>query len=167
MEFFKKILQLPEVASAHGGELDNLLVYVHLLMAALFVGWLGYFLYCLFRFSGKANPKADYVGARSHFSSYAEVAVAGIEAVLLLGFAVPLWSRAVGDLPDPKKATDIQIMAQQFQWNAHFAGADGKWGHQDIKFASAGNPFGIDPQDAAAKDDFSGLRDPFKVPINK
>lgn len=167
MDSLKKLLQLPEVASAHGEGLDTLLLYVHLLMATLFVGWLAFFIYTVFRFRKSANPKADYVGARSHFSSYAEVAVAGIEGLLLLGFAVPLWSKAVDKLPDPKKALDIQIMAQQFQWNAHYKGADGKWGKQDIKFANSGNPFGIDVANEDAKDDFTLLREPFYLPVNK
>jgi cytochrome c oxidase subunit II len=164
MEFLSRILQLPEVASAHGVEIDRLLVYIHLLMAALFAGWLAYFLFVILRFRKSANPKASYEGTKSHVSSYAEIAVAVIEAVLLLGFAVPIWARAVDRLPDPKKAIDVQIMGMQFQWNAHLAGADGKWGKQDIKFASSGNPFGIDPNDPAGKDDVVCLREPFLVP---
>jgi cytochrome c oxidase subunit II len=167
MDSLKSLLQLPDVASAHGEGLDTLLLYVHILMASLFVGWFSYFVYTVFKFRKSANPKADYVGARSHFSSYAEVAVAGIEGLLLLGFAVPLWSKAVDKLPDPKKTLDIQIMAQQFQWNAHYKGADNTWGKQDIKFASSANPFGIDVSDAGAKDDFALLREPYLVPVNK
>ena len=58
-------------------------------------------------------------------------------------------------------------MAQQFQWNAHYKGADNLWGKQDIKFANSANPFGIDASDPAAKDDFALLREPYLVPVNK
>lgn len=168
MEFFSKLLQLPEVASAHGKQLDDLQIYVHLLMAVLFVGWLAFFIYAVFKHRKSAHPKADYVGARGHFSTYAEVGVAAIEGLLLLGFAVPLWAKAVGDgFPEEKNAVVIQIMAQQFAWNAHYAGPDGKWGHQDMKFASTTNPFGLDAADAAAKDDVTCLREKFLLPLNK
>jgi len=172
MEFFSKLLNLPDVASAHGAGIDQFIIYIHLLMAALFVGWLGYFLFTVFRFRSSANPKADYTGAKSHFSSYAEVGVAAIEALLLLGFAIPLWAKAVDEFPtkkgDPKTdPIEIAIQGQQFAWNAHYAGPDGVWGKQDIKHASATNPFGLDSSDGGAKDDVTCLREPFYVPLNR
>jgi len=167
MEFFSKLLFLPEVASAHGKGLDELLIYVHLLMAALFVGWLAFFVVAVFKHRKSANPKADYVGARSHFSTYAEIGVAAIEGLLLLGFAVPLWANSVDRFPEEKDATVIQIMGQQFAWNAHYAGPDNKWGKQDVKFASSTNPFGLDSGDAGAKDDITCLREKFLVPVGK
>ena len=167
MEFFSKLLFLPEVASSHGKGLDELLIYVHLLMAALFVGWLAFFVIAVFKHRRSANPKADYVGARSHFSTYAEVGVAAIEGLLLLGFAVPLWAKSVDKFPEEKDATVIQIMGQQFAWNAHYAGPDNKWGKQDVKFASSTNPFGLDSGDAGAKDDITCLREKFLIPVGK
>ena len=167
MEFFSKLLFLPEVASSHGKGLDELLIYVHLLMAALFVGWLAFFVIAVFKHRRSANPKADYVGARSHFSTYAEVGVAAIEGLLLLGFAVPLWAKSVDRFPEEKDATVIQIMGQQFAWNAHYAGPDNTWGKQDVKFASSTNPFGLDSGDAGAKDDITCLREKFLIPVGK
>ena len=41
------------------------------------------------------------------------LAIVAIEAVLLLGIAVPLWAKNVNHFPDPKDATVIQIVAQQ------------------------------------------------------
>ena len=38
------------------------------------------FLYAIFRFRKSANPKADYVGVKSHASSWLEVGVALVEA---------------------------------------------------------------------------------------
>jgi len=167
MEFFSKLLFLPEVASSHGKGLDELLIYVHLLMAALFVGWLAFFVIAVFKHRRSANPKADYVGARSHFSTYAEIGVAAIEGLLLLGFAVPLWAKSVDKFPEEKDATVIQIMGQQFAWNAHYAGPDNKWGKQDVKFASSTNPFGLDSGDSGAKDDITCLREKFLIPVGK
>ena len=167
MEFFKRLLFLPESTSAHGAGLDDLLIYVHLLMLVLFIGWFAFFVIAVIKHARFNNPKADYHGARSHFSTYAEVGVAAIEGLLLLGFAVPLWAKAVDRFPEEKDALVIQIMGQQFAWNAHYAGPDGKWGRQDIEFASSTNPFGLDAKDAASKDDITCLREKFLVPLNK
>jgi cytochrome c oxidase subunit 2 len=148
----EKLLGLPPLASEHGKDVDNLIIYVHYLMIALFVGWLAYFAYALFRFHRSRNPKADYIGVRNHASNYIEVIVALVEAVILLFVAVPLWSKAVEPV-DEKDATNIQIVAQQFAWNVRYPGKDGKFGAQDMKFVTADNPFGVDPNDPAGKDD--------------
>ena len=81
-EFLHQLLGLPQLASEHGEGVDNLIVYIHLLMIALFVGWLCLFPLCAVAVPPARNPKADYVGVRNHASSYLEVAVAGIEAAL-------------------------------------------------------------------------------------
>ncbi|HLX70054.1 MAG TPA: cytochrome c oxidase subunit II [Verrucomicrobiae bacterium] len=148
----EKLLGLPPLASEHGKDVDNLIIYVHYLMIALFVGWLAYFAYALFRFHRSRNPKADYIGVRNHASNYIEVIVALVEALILIFVAVPLWSKAVEPV-DEKDATVIQIVAQQFAWNVRYPGKDGKFGAQDMKYVSDSNPFGVDPNDAAGKDD--------------
>src|SRR5262245_66523192 len=104
-EFLISKLNLPLLASEHGRTVDDLIIYVHLLMIVLFVGWLAYFAYALFRFRKSRNPKADYLGVRNHASNYIEVAVAIVEGVLLLGVAVPLWGKAVGGFPEESKST--------------------------------------------------------------
>jgi cytochrome c oxidase subunit 2 len=167
----KSIIQLfgmPEAASAHGGGIDQLIVYVHLLMAALFVGWMAFFLVAVFKFRKGANPKADPVGVRGHTSTYLEIGVALVEAVLLIGLAVPLWAKAVDDPPKPEeKPVEMQVMAQQFAWAAHFPGADGKWGRQDVQFADRLKPFGIDRNDEAGKDDVEVVTEAFLLPVNR
>jgi cytochrome c oxidase subunit 2 len=69
----EKLLGLPVLASEHGKEVDNLIIYVHWLMIVLFVGWLAYFVFALFRFRRSRNPKADYIGVKGHSSNYIEV----------------------------------------------------------------------------------------------
>ena len=88
-----KYLGLPMLASEHGKDVDRMILYVHYLMGILFVGWLAYFLYALFRFRASKNPKANYAGAQTHASSWIEVAVAAEEGVLLVGLSVPLWAK--------------------------------------------------------------------------
>jgi cytochrome c oxidase subunit 2 len=164
--FAHKLLGLPELASSNGQGVDDLLVYLHWLMLVLLVGWSLYFAYVLWRFSAKRNPKADYEGSKSHLPKYSEVGVVLVEAILLLGIALPLWAKNVAQFPDPKDATVIQIMAQQFAWNARYPGVDGRFGKQDMKLISNDNIFGVDPTDAAGKDDVQVLNE-IHVPVNK
>jgi cytochrome c oxidase subunit 2 len=133
----------------------------------LFVGWIIYFGYVLLRFNRKANPKADYVGIRGHLSSYIEVAVAAIEGVLLVGFAVPLWAHAVDHFPTPDEhPINIRIIAQQFNWNVFYPGLDGEFGNRDISLVTTDNPWGLDKTDPKGKDDFN-TTDEIHVVVNR
>lgn len=162
----EKLLGLPALASQHGRQVDNLIIYMHWLMIVLFIGWLAYFAYALFRFRRSRHPKADYHGVRNHASSYIEGAVALVEGVLLVGLAIPYWARAVDKFPSPSDSTVIQIVAQQFAWNVRYPGKDGKFGRQDMHWVTAENPFGVDPNDPAGKDDVQTLND-VHVPLVK
>ncbi len=164
--FAHNVLGLPELASSSGKAVDDLMVYVHWLMLVLFVGWIIYFGYVLWRFSAARNPKADHEGSKSPVPKYTELAVVIVEAVLLLGIAVPLWAKNVQQFPRPEDATVIQIVAQQFAWNARYPGLDGKFGAQQMKLVSNDNPFGVDSADPAAKDDVVVLNE-IHVAVNK
>ena len=168
MDFFSKLLGLPVLAAESGRDVDHLIIFIHWLMIALFVGWFGYFVFCLCKFNARRNPKADHQGTRSHVSNYIELVVAGIEVVLLAFVAVPLWAKAsdVTKIPDKAGATQIQIMAQQFGWNARYTGKDGEFGRQEMRFIANENLFGVDPADEKGKDDVQVYND-IHVPVGK
>jgi cytochrome c oxidase subunit 2 len=165
-QWFAKLLGMPPLASSNGQDVDDLIIYVHWLMLALFIGWIIYFFYALHRFRSSRNPKADYIGVKSHASSYVELAVAAVEAVLLIFIAVPLLAKAVDKFPPADKSTVIQVVAQQFAWNARYAGPDGIFGRQDMKFVALDNVFGVDPSDPNGKDDIQVLNE-IHVPVGK
>ena len=83
-EWWANLLGMPPLASSNGQDVDNLIIYVHWLMLALFIGWIVYFVYAVWRFHKKRNPKADYVGVKSSASTYIEGAVALVEGILLV-----------------------------------------------------------------------------------
>lgn len=135
-------------------------------MIVLFVGWLSYFAYTLFRFHKSRNPKADYFGVRNHASSYIEGAVALVEGILLVGVAVPFWAKAVEKFPKESESTRVQVVAQQFAWNVRYPGKDGEFGKQEMQFVTETNVFGIDPKDERGKDDIQVLNE-IHVPLVK
>ncbi|HTL74184.1 MAG TPA: hypothetical protein VL863_12855 [bacterium] len=164
--FAYNVLGLPELASSNGQAVDDLMVYVHWLMLALFVGWSLYFGYTLWRFNVRRNARADHEGSKSKIPKYTEIAVVLAEAVLLLGIALPLWAKNVQGFPKPEDATVIQIVAQQFAWNARYPGPDGKFGRQEMKLVAENNVFGVDPADPLGKDDIQVFNE-IHVPVNK
>ena len=165
MHFFEKFL--PVVASAHGQQVDRVIFIVHILMFLLFIGWGLYFVAVLFKFGKKRNPRASYEGAHSHVSTVFEVGVILFEAVLLIGFSIPFWSRQVVALPSGHDVVEVHIGAQQFAWNIHYPGPDGQFGKTDWKFFDKqSNPMGLDPNDPAGKDDITTINQ-LHLPIGK
>jgi len=159
-------LGLPPLASAHGGQIDNLIGWIHIFMLILFVGWGGFILYAIVRFRKSRNPVADYRGVTSHRSTYLEVGVAVVEAVLLIGFAIPLWATRVEALPPENEALVVQVTGEQFAWNIHYPGADRIFGRTDIKLLDLqSNPLGLDREDPAAKDDVTTVNQ-LHLPVN-
>jgi cytochrome c oxidase subunit 2 len=160
-------LGMPPLASTHGGQIDNLIGWIHIFMLILFVGWGGFLLYALVRFRKSRNPVADYKGVTSHRSTYLEVAVAVVEAVLLIGFAIPMWATRVEALPPENEALVVQVTGEQFAWNMHYPGADRVFGRTDIKLLDLqSNPLGLDRSDPAAKDDITTVNQLY-LPVNR
>jgi len=165
----QKILGLPVSASEHAARVDQLILYVHILMAVLFVGWILFFFYALFRFRKGNNPKADYIGVKTHASSYLEAAVAVFEVALLVGLSIPFWAWKVSAFPAPTdpNAVRVRVIAQQFAWNVHYPGPDGVFGRTDIKLVDEQtNPIGLDRKDPRAKDDIVTLNQ-LHLPVNR
>jgi cytochrome c oxidase subunit II len=147
----------PIQASTHAAEVDHMTILVHWLMLVLFVGWGFFFLFVLFRFRKSANPKASYTGAHGKFAKSTEVAVAIIEIALLIFYAIPAWATRVKAFPAESEATVVRVVAEQFAWNVHYPGPDGRFGRTDVKLVSADNPLGLDRRDPNAKDDITTI----------
>ena len=145
-------LQLPELASLHGATVDAMDEFVHLFMMVLFIGWTIFFLYCCWRFWHRNNPKADYTGVRSHASSHVEVAVVIVEAILLIGFAMPFWAQRVAAFPTGPDVCEVRAVAYQYGWGFHYPGADGKFGRVSTDLYPT-DPVGLDREDPNGIDD--------------
>jgi cytochrome c oxidase subunit 2 len=160
-------LGLPALASAQGGQIDSLIGWTHVFMFILFIGWGGFFVYALLRFRRSRNPVANYVGARSHSSRYLEIGVAIVEAILLVGFSIPIWAARVDHVPPESEALVVQVTGEQFAWNIHYPGPDRVFGRTDIKMIDLqSNPLGLDRSDPAAKDDVTSVNQLY-LPANR
>lgn len=166
LALINELLGQPPNASEHGYQIDHILEFAHWFMAALFFGWSAFFTYVLIRFRRGRNPVANHEGVTSGISTHLEFAVVLIEAVLLVGFAVPLWAKRVNQFPDSKDAILVHAVGQQFNWNFHLPGPDGTFGKRDPDLVTNSNPLGLDPNDPAARDDIVTLGE-LHVPVNR
>jgi len=162
-----KLFGIPDVYSEHGGQVDMMIDVVHYFMFALGAGWTVFLLIAFIKFRQSNNKKASYHGVQNHISTHLEIGVVIIEAVLLIGFALPLWiertdkfDRVQGD--DPVR---VRAIGYQFAWNYHYPGEDGKFGRIDRRLvANVGDPC-IDPNDPNGWDDFTSSV--LKLPVDR
>ncbi|MEP6603377.1 MAG: hypothetical protein ABJB69_05475 [Spartobacteria bacterium] len=166
LALINEFLGQPPNASEHGYQIDHILEFAHWFMAALFVGWSAFFIFVLVRFRRSRHPTADHHGVKSGISTHLEFSVVLIEAVLLVGFAIPLWAKRVNQFPDTKDAILVHAVGQQFNWNFHMPGPDGQFGRRDVGLVTNTNPLGLDTADAAAKDDIVALGE-LHVPVDR
>ena len=146
---------LPVDVSSHGAQIDNLMAVVHWFMLLLFVGWGIFFVYCLVKFRARPGHVATYNPVKAVFTKYIEAAVVVVEVFLLFGLSTPVWFKYKGRPASEKDAVVVQLVAEQFAWNFHYAGKDGKFGKSSTATMSGDNPLGLDPDDPAGKDDIT------------
>ncbi|HET9478672.1 MAG TPA: cytochrome c oxidase subunit II [Pyrinomonadaceae bacterium] len=165
--FFNRKWWFPEGISQHAPAYDRqflitiLVVGISFAAAQLALGWAVW----KFRDTGKPGDRAIY----THGSNRLEVVWTVITAIVFISLAVmgqSVWaSLRLHDAP-PGSYT-VEAVAQQFQWNFHYAGADNKFGRTDPSLIDDGtlNFVGLDPEDPASRDD--AVTAALAIPVNR
>ena len=157
----------PAAISEHAPALDRqfmiTIIVVGLAFTAAQVG-LGWMVW-KYRDTGKASDRALY----SHGSNRLEVLWTVITAVVFITLGVmgqSVWaSLRLNDAPPGSYS--VEVVAQQFQWNFHYAGKDNKLGrtHPSLIDDATLNFVGLDPEDAASADD--AVTSTLAIPVNR
>lgn len=157
----------PPDVSADGHKVDQLINVLHWFMGALFVGWGIFLVFCLVRYRQRSGRQAVHEAVQAKPVKYLEVVVVVFEAVLLLGFSIPIWGSVKNEIPPPEDdPLRVRVLAEQFNWNFHYPGADGVFGRAAPQHIDAAmNPVGIDPNDPAGADDI--VSGEFNIPVDR
>jgi cytochrome c oxidase subunit 2 len=157
----------PTAISEHAPALDRqfmitiVVVGISFTAAQVGLGWMVW----KYRDTGKTGDRAVY----SHGSNRLEVLWTVITAVIFIALAVmgqSVWAQL--RLHDaPAGSYTVEAVAQQFQWNFHYMGADNKFGRTDPALIDDGalNFIGLDPADAAGRDD--SVTSALAIPVNR
>ena len=157
---------LPVAGSAEAAALDAVLTSVHVHMALQALAWGAFFVFCLIRFRRGAHPVAAHRGLKPLLPWLAIGAVVIGDAVLLATSALPAWLERSAPPSADSNPLEVHIAAEQFAWNIHYPGPDGRFGLVRAALIGPANPVGIDRSDPAAKDDI-GLLNTLTVPIGR
>jgi len=144
-------LVLHTPASAHGGQIDNLMNITWILIfivQAITQVLLHYF---AFKYRGKKDQKALYFADNNKLEAIWSVIPAVVLAGLIL-YGLYAWTNIMF-IDDEDDTVVVELYAQQFKWTARVAGADNVLGKANVRYIEGVNTLGVDLGDAYAQDD--------------
>ena len=143
---------LPVNVSKSGAEIDALFYFIYYLTLAVFIGTQVTMLYFIIRYRRRKNVRAVY----SHGNNMLELVWTAIPLCIFiaLGFySNDMWSRMTRQPIPDGPLLEIDVVAQQFDWQVRYPGLDGRFGRTDDKLMAADNVFAMVPSDPAGEDD--------------
>ena len=144
-------LVLHTPASAHGGQVDNLMnitwVLIFIVQAITQV-LLHYF---AFKYRGKKDQKALYFADNNKLEAIWSVIPAIVLAGLIL-YGLYAWTNIMF-IDDEDDTVVIELYAQQFKWTARVAGEDNVLGKANVRYIEGINTLGVDLADPYSQDD--------------
>jgi cytochrome c oxidase subunit 2 len=146
---------MSDAASEHGPEVDNLMMITMVLI--LFVQTITQALlhYFAFKYRGKQGQKALYFADNNKLEFIWSVIPAIVLAGLIL-YGLYAWTNIMFvDEEDAEDAIVIELYAQQFKWEARYAGNDKVLGKANVRYIEGVNNLGVDLSDPNAQDDFA------------
>jgi cytochrome c oxidase subunit 2 len=149
--------------ASNWGYIDDTILITFWVTGIVFVAVMLFMAYCVFRFRHQEGRQAAYEPENKRLEWWLTIGTGlGVSAMLAPGLIV--WHQFV---TVPPEATEFEAVGQQWQWNYRLPGKDGRLGTSDIKFVSAENPLGLNPDDPASRDDVVIQGGDLHLPIGK
>jgi cytochrome c oxidase subunit 2 len=163
--FLSRKWWFPPAISEHAPALDRqflitiIVVGIAFTAAQIGLGWM------VWKYRDSISGRATY----SHGSNRLEVIWTVVTAVVFITLAVmgqSVWA-SLRLNNAPAGAYQVEVVAQQFQWNFHYAGNDNVFGRTEPTLIddSALNFIGLDETDPSAKDD--SVTAALAIPVNR
>lgn len=133
---------LPEAASAHGVDVDNLFTLNWVIVFAVFFSTNFLLFYFAYKYSYHPDRKA-YFFSHDNKLELIWTVVPAIALAFIIIFGLITWNKITGAASDD--AVVVELYAKQFDWTARYSGDDNKLGYADYKLVDDGgtNPLGI------------------------
>lgn len=125
-------LFFPENFASFGDAVDELFYLILWITGIAFILTEAFFLYCLFAFWGKPGLRAQHTHGNHRLEMIWTIIPALILVVLAL-LQAGMWKSMKMEIPPAgsENVIEVQVAAQQFQWNFRLAGEDGKFATED------------------------------------
>ena len=124
-------LTIQNPASEHGQQVAQLwdttmglIVFVFLILTPMLFGFAWWF-------RGRKNNTASYITHNNKLEIF-WTAIPAVVLLVLIIYGLNVWGKIVNQ--DISDAIVIELYAQQFEWNARYAGEDNKLGDANVRF---------------------------------
>ena len=144
-------LVLHTPASAHGGEVDNLMNITWILIFTVQAITQVLVHYFAFKYRGKKGQKALFFADNNKLELIWSVIPAVVLAGLIL-YGLYAWTNIMF-VDEDEDTVVIELYAQQFNWKARYAGPDNVLGKANVRYIEGANAVGVDLSDPYAQDD--------------
>jgi cytochrome c oxidase subunit 2 len=135
--------------ASNWGFIDTTIIITFWVTGIVFVAVVVFTGYCVWKFRYDENRRSEYEPENHKLELWLTVATT-LGVIVMLAPGLIAWDEYI-TVPDD--AVDVEVMAQQWQWNFRLPGADGVLGKTAVRLIDGDNTFGIDPKDPAGLDD--------------
>jgi cytochrome c oxidase subunit 2 len=143
--------------------IDNTITITFWITGFVFAAVILFMAYCVYRFRHRPGHRAMYEPENKRLESWLTIVTAvGVAAMLAPGLFV--WSQFV---TVPPESSEIEIVGQQWRWSYRLPGPDGRLGLSDVRYVTADNPLGLNPDDPNGRDDVVVDNDDLHLPIGR
>ncbi len=154
---------LPEAASEHGKNLDQLFLITLIITGFVFIVTQFLLFFFSFKYQGKKGSKGLYYPVNDKLEVFwTTIPTIALAVLIILGFIS--WRNITS--PPKDSAQVIEVFAYQFNWKFRYPGEDGKLGKADFTRIEPGkNPLGLNPDDPNSQDDI--ITSELRLPVDQ
>lgn len=138
----------PPLAS-NWASIDVMMMITIVVTGVAFIAVNLFIAYVVFRYRSQKGTQALFQ-PDDHKLEKILIIITTVGIVVLLAPGLFFYARYISP---PQNSQVVEVLAQQWLWSYRYPGQDGVLGHADPKLISGSNPFGIDTQDPASRDD--------------
>ncbi len=149
--------------ASNWGFIDSTIIITFWITGVVFVAVILFMAYCIIKYRYRRGNRAAYEPENKKMEWW----LTGLTTVGVAGMLAPgliVWQQFV---TVPENASSIEVVGQQWQWSYRFPGKDGKLGTSNVRHITGDNPYGINPDDPAGKDDVLVDGDDLHIPMGK
>ncbi|MBP2832521.1 cytochrome c oxidase subunit II [Aquimarina sp. U1-2] len=155
---------LPESASEHGVDYDQLMFISMVLIMFVQIITQGLLHYFAYKYRGKKGNKALFFADNDKLEFIWTIIPVIVLAGLII-YGLFTWTDIMNIDEEEGDPLIIELYAYQFDWRARYSGEDNVLGKANVRFIEGINTLGIDASDGYSKDD--KVTNELHLPVNR
>lgn len=149
--------------ASNWGEIDTTMILTIVMTGTAFVLINLFIAYSVIRYRRREGRRAEFLPEHKRLE-WGLIGLTSLGVIVLLAPGLFVYSRFI---TPPEGALTVEVVGEQWRWSFRFPGADGLLGEADPKRIGPQNPYGIDPEDPAARDDVLVMGNEVHLPIGE